>query len=610
MKSRLLFTVLLLITVPLFIFWVAPPLKRLSNHFRYEADIFSVDNFFDEAKQQFLGPQISKTKFTYEAVSSGRDGSELIIENVFDVRKITDEKIFSVSRNYAIDPQTGRHLSGLGDRDREGYLFAPRWSWKKPYTYWHINYDAPARMLFQNTEKLYGLTVSRFSADYHADQTSSLGFLPGVPAIRGVQLDVNLQVWIEPVSGTLVKYEDNTTAYYYDIKSGQRLHPWNKFRNRYTDTSLKEHVRLARWEKWKIIGIDVLVPVMLVLGAILVLVRADRWVSYIRIGLGRRRYWVAATILLIIIGVAFLFSPRQKPIVIGVAQWGTNPDYARNVQGFKDALAAKGYQENKNIRFLEGNAESNIEKQREIIESFVRAEVSLIYSLTTPGTLVAKGVTKTIPIVFSIVTYPVEANLIRSLESSGNNLVGTRNYISPAQQYFAFERIYPHTKTLAFVHRAGEPNSVIQMNQFKQLLAERKIEVLDISAVDIQDIKTQLDSHLHKIDSLFLSCDTLIQAGGEDVSIAFGKLHRKPVFTCNNIGVSKGALVGNVADLYLIGKMAGEKATLILNGAETNWLHTESQPNENILINQKTADDLGLVIPSDLRDLAAEIITR
>ncbi len=72
MKLRVLFASLLLAAIPIWIFWAAPNLKRLPTDFRYTADIFSIDNFFDEAKQQFLGPQISKTKFTYEVVSSRR----------------------------------------------------------------------------------------------------------------------------------------------------------------------------------------------------------------------------------------------------------------------------------------------------------------------------------------------------------------------------------------------------------------------------------------------------------------------------------------------------------------------------------------------------------
>ena len=222
-----------------------------------------------------------------------------------------------------------------------------------------------------------------------------------------MQLDVNLQVWIEPVSGTLVKYEDNTIAYYYDIKSGKRLHPWNKFRNRYTDTSLKEHVRLAQREKWKILGIDVVVPATLAFGAIMVLVlellnKSGRRLRDVAVYLmvsgfwgttpaSRRRYFIAATLLLLVVISVSLSLQKQKQLVVGVATWGANPDYERNIVGFKEALAAKGYQGNKNVRFLQRNAETDIERQREIIESFVREDVSLIYSLNHSGDAGGQG---------------------------------------------------------------------------------------------------------------------------------------------------------------------------------------------------------------------------
>jgi putative ABC transport system substrate-binding protein len=119
-------------------------------------------------------------------------------------------------------------------------------------------------------------------------------------------------------------------------------------------------------------------------------------------------------------------------------------------------------------------------------------KVDLIYSLTTPGTLIAKELTEQqknpIPVVFSICTYPVESKLIESLQTSGNHVVGSRNYVPFAQQYYIFERIYPHTKTLAVVHRKGESNSTNQFREVKQLLATRGISVIDIAAVDLNDI--------------------------------------------------------------------------------------------------------------------------
>ena len=150
---------------------------------------------------------------------------------------------------------------------------------------------------------------------------------------------------------------------------------------------------------------------------------------------------------------------EEKVLTIGIAGWNSDPTYGGNIEGFKDGLAEMGYVEGKNVRFILETPESDLETQREIIESFVEEEVDLIYSLTTPGTLVAKDVTSNIPIVFSIVTYPVESGVIEALESSGNNLVGTRNYISIQRQYYQFEKLYPSTKTLAFVHRKDEPNS-------------------------------------------------------------------------------------------------------------------------------------------------------
>ena len=302
-------------------------------------------------------------------------------------------------------------------------------------------------------------------------------------------------------------------------------------------------------------------------------------------------------------------STTQDVITIGMAQWVSNPEYEKNLKGFKDQLAEKGYVEGQNVQFIVKNSEANKNKQRTIIRSFLDKEIDLIYTLTTPGTLIAKDIIHDIPIVFSIVTYPVEVAMIESLEHSGNNLVGTRNYVSPSKQYYIFERLYPDTKTLAFVHRKGEPNSVIQYNEYKKLLENRDITVLDIAAVDLDDMRVQLTSTMGTIDAMYSACDTLIQSGGEEIVIELSKRYKKPNFTCNKDGVLKGALVGNVADFYTIGRISGEKAALILRRAEPTWIQTESPREDYILVNTKTARELGITIPKDILQSAKEIIT-
>ena len=304
-------------------------------------------------------------------------------------------------------------------------------------------------------------------------------------------------------------------------------------------------------------------------------------------------------------------TKKNDSIVIGISQWVSNDEFESNIEGFKKGLANHGYL-SENIKFIQRNPEADEEKQREIIQEFVDADVDLIYSLTTPGTLVAKELTSKnkIPIVFSIVTYPVEAELIDSLSDSGNNLVGTRNYLSANKQYYSFERIYSDTKTLAFVHRKDEINSGIQYKEYMNYLGKRGISVLDVAAIDLDDISLQLESNKENIDSLFSACDTLIQSGGEELVIEFSKVNKKPSFTCNKGGVLKGALVGNVADFENLGMVSGEKAAQILDGSEPSWLLTESPREDHIVINTKTAKSLGLEVPSDLINSAKEIINK
>ncbi|MCC6759201.1 MAG: CHASE domain-containing protein [Candidatus Omnitrophica bacterium] len=246
------------------VFWffvLAPQILQLPEDFTYEADVQSADNFYNETTSQFEGEKPSKTKFWY-AADGYKDGA-LQVWNYFDVRKNNGEKIFKVQRLYSIDPLTGRHVKGPDGSTRTGYLFAPRNLKKQDFEYWHINYDAPARMIFRGEEKLFGLGVYRYDCYYTADQTASLRHLPGVPTERGVKTDVYLTLWVEPVSGRMVKYVDKSLAYFYDAKTGIRLNPWDRFSNTFSDLSVAYHIELAKYEKYKVLFIERFVPAVL-----------------------------------------------------------------------------------------------------------------------------------------------------------------------------------------------------------------------------------------------------------------------------------------------------------------------------------------------------------
>ena len=310
-------------------------------------------------------------------------------------------------------------------------------------------------------------------------------------------------------------------------------------------------------------------------------------------------------VLLVIASGCSQVSKRQK---IGILQYFDNEEFSDNVRGFKDGLKNNGYIEGENVEFLTRISNGDQEKQRELVNDLITEDVDLIYSLTTVGTIITKNMTTDIPIIFSIVTYPVESGLINSLKESGNNLVGTRNFISVEKQYYAFERIYPNTTSMAFVHRKDEPNSEIQYNDFKKLLDKRNINIIKISAVDLDDMKMQLEENKDDIDSIYSACDTLVQDGGQDIILEFAKENAIPNFSCLKDEIIKGALVGNIADFYSIGEISGEKAAQVLGGMNPSWLMTESPRTDYVIINLNRAEELNLTVSNEILNNAEEII--
>ena len=587
------------------------------QNFAYTANVYSLDNFYDATLGAFKGEQLSKTTFYYESIDQNQNSAT--IKNVFDVRTLQGEKIFQTEREYGIQPNTGKHIPSKGDKPREGYLFAPAGLNKgEDYTYWHVNYDNPAHMAFQREETIYELEVYKYKATYTADQTVDLSHLPGVPETRGIRLNITLYTWIEPETGWLIKYQDETTAYYYDQTTGEPLHPWNKFSNRFLEKSVRDQVAIAKSLKQKqtiphFIIFGTLLLGLLILSIRFMFAKQNNQLHLKQPKTSKPLLTKFSILISLFIFTAFLLVPfsnhfiQEKQIVIGISPW--TESHLPVVDAFKERLLEE-YSEGEEIRFIELDPAGDATSQREIIKSLVDSEVDLIFTLTTPGTTIAKETTREIPLVFGIVTYPVETDLIDSLRSSGNNLVGIRNYIPPSKQFFYFEQLIPQAQTLAYIHRKNEQNSEIGYREFNNLLSKRNIKLHKISLTSTEELIPLLETYLSQLDGIILACDTLISQEVGVIALDFAKKHNLPTLACNEDTIRKGALIGVVANQQEQGKLAAEKALLILQGAKPRWISTESARNDYIILNTALIDRLNITLSERFIAQVNEVIKK
>lgn len=281
---------------------------------------------------------------------------------------------------------------------------------------------------------------------------------------------------------------------------------------------------------------------------------------------------------------------------VGISVWTGYPD---SVRGFKEAMASRGLIEGENVKYLFAQSGLDKERQASIARGFREAGVDLVYSLTTPGTIIMKEVMPTTtPIVFSIVTYPDDVGLIRSFDYSGNNLVGTSNFVEYSHYVKLLRAILPRAKTLAIFHRKTEPNSKIQAANMTRLLKREGITVMDLEPGSIEELRRMALEVAGKADVFMTTTDTLMQGGGEDALVGISLEKKIPILSSNKHGIENGATFGAVADFYILGKMSGEMAARILKeGIRPAQLKSRIQEPPLILINKRSARMLNIRIP-------------
>lgn len=275
-------------------------------------------------------------------------------------------------------------------------------------------------------------------------------------------------------------------------------------------------------------------------------------------------------------------------------------------EGFVEGLKEKGYEEGKNIKIEQQNAQGKIDTAQQIAGQFVSSKKDLIFAIATPAAQAAYNATKDIPIVFTAVTDPVADNLVNSLESSGNNLTGTSDMANIEEQLDLYTKVLPNMKTLGVIYTTSETNSVNQVNILKELAPKYNLKIKEIGIANINEISQNLSSALGDIDALYAPTDNNVAASYEQVAqIALTK--NVPVLGAEPAVVKVGGLISKGIDYFELGKMAGEKAASILDGKKPSEIPVETMPELATTINTDVADKLGIKISDDILENATKV---
>ncbi len=280
-------------------------------------------------------------------------------------------------------------------------------------------------------------------------------------------------------------------------------------------------------------------------------------------------------------------------------------DAARD--GVRDELAAAGYVEGKNLRFLYESAQGNPATAAQIARKFVGEAPDVIVPISTPSAQAVVSATNEIPVVFTAVTDPVGAKLVGDPKMPGGNVTGMSDLSPIGLHMDLIKEITPDAKTVGVPFNPGEANSVTLMELIKKEAPARGLKVVEAPATKSSEVLGAAQSLVGKADVIYVPTDNTIVSAFEAV-VKVGIDNKVPVYAGDTDSVSRGAIAALGFNYYDIGRQTGKMVLRVLKGEAPGSIPVEGVEITELYVNPGMAQKMGVTIPETLVAKAKEVV--
>lgn len=271
--------------------------------------------------------------------------------------------------------------------------------------------------------------------------------------------------------------------------------------------------------------------------------------------------------------------------------------------GFTEGLKYYGHA----THIIKHHVNQDMQLLDDAIAAVEKNDVDLIYVF---GTTAAKRVLlkiKQTPVVFNIVTRPVESKIIASWNSSGNNATGVSSMVPIVHQLKALKKVVPFFR-LGIIYNPLEQNSVIQRDIVKEMETMLNFRLTEFKITGKRDIPQVLTGLNKAVDAVYLPSDSMIKILGTQIVTRINKFKIPSLCALEDLVVNDCALMGLVPDYYQLGRLAALKASLIFRGNHPSQIETSTLDHFKITVNMHTAKKIGINIPTSILVMADKII--
>lgn len=305
--------------------------------------------------------------------------------------------------------------------------------------------------------------------------------------------------------------------------------------------------------------------------------------------------------------LAISLPARAENVTVAVTAIVEHPALDAARDGVKEALAAAGYKEGENLTFLYESAQGNPATAAQIARQFAGEGPDVIVPISTPSAQAVVSSTRDIPVVFTAVSDPLAAQLVKDMEKPGGNVTGLSDMSPVAEHLALIKEILPEGKTIGYLYNSGEANSVALLAVLKAEAEKAGLAVVESAATKSAEVQGAARALVGRADAIYIPTDNTIISALEG-AVAVAEESKLPLFTADTDSVSRGSLAALGFDYRDVGRQTGEVVVRVLKGENPGDIPVTVASGSDLVVNKAAAEKMGVTLPESVLSRASRVI--
>jgi putative tryptophan/tyrosine transport system substrate-binding protein len=296
--------------------------------------------------------------------------------------------------------------------------------------------------------------------------------------------------------------------------------------------------------------------------------------------------------------------------VIGFMNGGTSKDDEYLRAAFQQGVNETGYIEGRNVTIEYRWADGHPDRLPALAADLVRRRVSMIAATSTQAALAAKGATTTIPIVFETAGDPIKLGLVTSLNRPDGNVTGVTQLSSElvSKRLGLLHDLIPTAMNIGLLVNPTDPRAESQIKEMQKAAQEVGLQIHVVNAgTESEFDKAFATLSQLRVDAFLVGTGNLFSSRREQI-VAMAARQRLPAIYQYREYAVAGGLISYGTSITNAYRQAGIYTGRLLKGEKPADLPVLRPTKFELVINLKTAKDLGLNVPSGVLAIADEVI--